>query len=199
MWKSVNKSPDLFSNDRCYNTKADLWSLGVITYQLLIGDPPFDGLSVNSVIFQIKDGIYNYPNNISVSYEIISFINGLLQFNPEKRFNWEQILNHPFLTGDVEKFHFINLENIDKNNLQFDAKKTDNFDNYIWLPFISKNCENLDKISVHNFNDNQNKDDTNNNKENNNCYDNEKEQLYKIVLLSDDFNVDEGYIKSKFS
>ena len=48
-------SPDLFSNDRCYNTKADLWSLGVITYQLLIGDPPFDGLSVNSVIFQIKD------------------------------------------------------------------------------------------------------------------------------------------------
>ena len=195
----LTMSPDLFSNERCYNTKADLWSLGVITYQLLIGDPPFDGLSINSVIFQIKDGIYNYPNNMCVSYEIISFINGLLQFNPEKRFNWEQILNHPFLTGDVEKFHFINLENIDKNNLQFDAKKTDNFDNYIWLPFISKNCENLDKISVHNFNDNQNKDDTNNNKKNNNFEDNEKEQLYKIVLLSDDFNVDEGYIKSKFS
>jgi len=58
---------------------------------------------------------------MKLSVEVISFINGLLQFYPEKRFDWEQIKNHPFIKNDVTTFHFIDLKTVkegDAKNLE---------------------------------------------------------------------------------
>ena len=73
----------------------DLWPLGVITYELLTGITPFIG--VNELFKSIESGVYKLQNKLKPSVEIISLINGLLQYYPEKRLNWDQIREHPFL------------------------------------------------------------------------------------------------------
>ena len=41
-------APELADNDY-YDCRVDVWSLGVITYILLIGKPPFDGDTVDDI------------------------------------------------------------------------------------------------------------------------------------------------------
>ena len=173
----ITISPDVLfgnANERKYNTKADLWSLGVITYQLLIGYPPFNSYDNVLQIFQkIKYGKYKIPTNIKISVEAISFINGLLQFYPEKRFNWEQIKSHPFINENVENFHYINLKNIDYNDSNNIVMDTKNCDNLLWINFDTKLNIGLDKIDQKFINENikkkddniKNDDDINKNKE----------------------------------
>ena len=88
---------------KIYNDKLDLLSLGVLTYQLLTGCSPFN-----------KDDQF-LPKTLKCSLEIICFINGLLQSEPSKRLNWEQIKKHPFLKGDPDNFYYINLEKVSGN------------------------------------------------------------------------------------
>ena len=80
-------SPDIVlkhmdNNNKKYNTSVDLWSLGVITYELLTGSTPFLGKTSEEVFNNIKNGVYTLPKKLRPSIEIISFINGLLQYYP---------------------------------------------------------------------------------------------------------------------
>ena len=149
-------SPDIIErvddkSNKKYNTSADLWSLGVITYELLTGSMPFNGSDTKDLFTQIEKGVYTLPKKLKASIEIISFINGLLQYYPEKRLNWEQIKQHPFLTKNVEDFNFINLElysDGEKNQVEINSKDS-NSDNLLWIFFKCKELENLkmDKIN----------------------------------------------------
>ena len=149
-------SPDIIErvddkSNKKYNTSADLWSLGVITYELLTGSMPFNGSDTKDLFTQIEKGVYTLPKKLKASIEIISFINGLLQYYPEKRLNWEQIKQHPFLIKNVEDFNYINLElysDGEKNQVEINSKDS-NSDNLLWIFFKCKELENLkmDKIN----------------------------------------------------
>ncbi len=70
------------NNNKKYNTSVDLWSLGVITYELLTGSTQFLGKTSEEIFNNIKNGVYTLPKKLRPSIEIISFINGLLQYYP---------------------------------------------------------------------------------------------------------------------
>ena len=133
------------NSERNYNNKIDLLSLGCMTYELLTGQAPLSGDNSEDIYNKIKSGQNSFPTNLVASSEIISFINGLLQFNPEKRMDWSQIKSHPFLNKNVDNFDFIELNSIDKNQIE----KPENCDNLLWVFFKPKTSELiLDKINI---------------------------------------------------
>ena len=150
---SITDSIYIDNSERIYNDKIDLLSLGCMTYELLTGQAPLSGNSPEDIYNKIKSGKNSFPAKLVASSEIISFINGLLQFNPDKRMNWSQIKSHPFLTKNVDNFNFIELNAIDKNEIE---KKPEDCDNLLWVSFKSKSSDLiLDKINI-NSNENEN-------------------------------------------
>ena len=107
--------------NKTYSSKIDIWALGNIVYELLTGQNAFPGNNNEEIFKKIMEGKYIFPAKI-ISHEIILFINGLLQFNPEKRMNWDQIKSHDFLTKNFEKFRFL----FNKNEIEINSKDTDN-------------------------------------------------------------------------
>jgi len=103
-----------------YNNKIDMWSLGAMTYNLLTGYPPFIGQNIQDIFKKIEEGFYSLPNKIELSLEVIDFINGLLQFDPENRFSWVNIKNHPFIVKKYQaqiKLNIKKLENPKYNSI----------------------------------------------------------------------------------
>ena len=81
-----------------------MWSIGVITYILLCGFPPFYGDTVPEIFEQIMSGTFDYPEEYwdSVSKEAKDFINNLLKTDPKQRLTAEAALNHPWLKNAEE-------------------------------------------------------------------------------------------------
>jgi len=76
-----------------------MWSIGVITYILLCGFPPFYSESVPEVFEQILKAEYDYPEEYweDISPEAKDFINHLLIVDVTKRLTAEQALDHAWL------------------------------------------------------------------------------------------------------
>eukprot|EP00826_Nyctotherus_ovalis_P017615 TRINITY_DN15196_c0_g1_i4.p1 TRINITY_DN15196_c0_g1~~TRINITY_DN15196_c0_g1_i4.p1 ORF type:complete len:397 (-),score=113.93 TRINITY_DN15196_c0_g1_i4:148-1338(-) len=88
-------SPEI-CQERPYNQKSDIWSVGCILYELLTLRHAFDGNSLRSLVYKILKGI---PPPISESYspEIRNLVSELLIKDPNKRPSIRQILDKPFL------------------------------------------------------------------------------------------------------
>lgn len=87
-------SPELVK-EQPYDATSDLWSLGVILYELFVGQPPFYTNSIYSLINHIVKDPVKYPPEMSRDFK--SFLQGLLQKNPSKRLTWPHLLHHPFV------------------------------------------------------------------------------------------------------
>ncbi|KAF5174888.1 Serine/threonine-protein kinase TIO [Thalictrum thalictroides] len=92
-------APELV-REQPYNHTADLWSLGVILYELFVGQPPFYTNSVYALIRHIIKDPVKYPENMSSSFK--SFLKGLLNKVPQNRLTWPNLLEHPFVKESSE-------------------------------------------------------------------------------------------------
>ncbi|ONM34597.1 Serine/threonine-protein kinase TIO [Zea mays] len=90
-------APELV-REQPYNHTADLWSLGVILYELFVGQPPFYTNSVYALIRHIVKDPVKYPDNMSTNFK--SFLKGLLNKVPQSRLTWPALLEHPFVKDD---------------------------------------------------------------------------------------------------
>jgi len=99
------------SQDNYYSEKVDLWSLGVLTYEFLVGEAPFEDTPVMTqrriargemtvpsfVSAEAKDLIKRvnyYPETL---FETISNYYQLLILDPEKRIPLDQVQKHPWI------------------------------------------------------------------------------------------------------
>ncbi|GLI63648.1 hypothetical protein VaNZ11_006646 [Volvox africanus] len=87
-------APELVQ-EQPYNHTVDLWSLGVILFELHVGQPPFYTNSIYSLIHHIVKDPVRFPTNISADFK--SFLKGLLNKKPQDRLGWPQLLEHPFV------------------------------------------------------------------------------------------------------
>ncbi|KAL0108045.1 hypothetical protein PUN28_014954 [Cardiocondyla obscurior] len=82
-----------------YDHNADLWSLGCIVYELVVGAPPFQTNSILHLVKLLRMEDIKWPDFISSTCK--SFLEGLLQKNPSQRLTWPALLQHPFVKDRI--------------------------------------------------------------------------------------------------
>lgn len=86
-------SPEVWQ-DKPYDSKSDIWSLGVVLYEMWTLNPPFTDTSMQGLWKRVMKGMYP-PILTTYSKDLSSMISTLLQVNPTKRPSWSQILHMP--------------------------------------------------------------------------------------------------------
>uniref|UniRef100_A0A7S2U836 non-specific serine/threonine protein kinase n=1 Tax=Attheya septentrionalis TaxID=420275 RepID=A0A7S2U836_9STRA len=108
-----------------YDTKADMWSIGVIIYILLGGYPPFIENNQRELFRKIRKGNYEFHKEYwgGVSPEAKDLISSLLTVNPAKRISAEAALKHEWICSDDDKLAAQDLAVNLKEFKRFNAKR----------------------------------------------------------------------------
>ena len=106
--KKLNKMEH--SKNYGYDEKADIWSLGTICYEMLIGKCTFDAQNMKDLVKKVEKGDYLIPKTLSE--EAVSFLNGMLQYDFKRRLTADQLYRHKFLNKNIKDFKTINLKEI---------------------------------------------------------------------------------------
>ncbi|CAB1315348.1 unnamed protein product, partial [Coregonus sp. 'balchen'] len=88
-----------------YSKAVDCWSIGVITYILLCGYPPFFEDNETRLFAKIMraDYAFHSPFWDDISESAKDFIRNMMQKHPNKRFTTEQALRHPWIIGKTAR------------------------------------------------------------------------------------------------
>ncbi|GAA6099536.1 SNF-related serine/threonine-protein kinase [Tachysurus ichikawai] len=81
---------------QCLNAR-DIWSLGVILFMLVCGQPPFQEANDSETLTMIMDCKYTVPAHVSNACK--DLINRMLQRDPKRRASLEEIESHAWLQG----------------------------------------------------------------------------------------------------
>ena len=131
------------------NRKIDIWSLGVLAYELFFGKRPFEAFSLEELSQMYERGIYlinlNWTKEKKISKEFFLFLNMCLQKDPEKRANVLDLKKCDFLNLNVDY-----LEKMDQKEFKAYLKDTvlikENQEGTIFSISINKNyAEELEK------------------------------------------------------
>ena len=123
----LTQAPEILMAEN-YTNKVDLWSIGVITYQMYFGQPPFTARNRFMLIKLIKTSEPMYrPEEDPVFADLLD---KLLKKAPEQRIEWKDYYNHPFFGNCSVKLN---------NNDLIDEKKND-----IWMSVIQTSINNME-------------------------------------------------------
>ncbi|XP_055903644.1 aurora kinase C [Eupeodes corollae] len=82
-----------------HTKNVDLWSLGVLCFELLVGRAPFHATEYDDTYKKIIKIDYKLPDHVSKA--AAHFISKLLVLNPEARLPLEQVMTHPWITANT--------------------------------------------------------------------------------------------------
>jgi serine/threonine protein kinase len=96
-------APEIMMNKH-YTNKVDLWSVGIIIYQLLFKTLPFRARNEKDLLINIlnNNGII-IPDGYSISNDLYQLLISLLQVDPNKRISWKQYFDHYYFNGNMLK------------------------------------------------------------------------------------------------
>ena len=95
----ITMAPEVFDGKR-YNSEVDLWSIGVLLYQLHFNDYPYKGNNQSEIRMQIKKKVpYKQPEDFFLK----DLINKCLVENPNDRLTWEKYFRHPFIMPEEQR------------------------------------------------------------------------------------------------
>ncbi|XP_054465585.1 calcium/calmodulin-dependent protein kinase IGb [Anoplopoma fimbria] len=88
-----------------YSKAVDCWSIGVITYILLCGYPPFYEESESRLFSKIMKAQYEFDSPFwdEISESAKDFIRNMMQKNPSMRYSTDLALRHPWIIGKTAR------------------------------------------------------------------------------------------------
>lgn len=146
----IYMAPEIIKHNN-YSVKSDLWSIGIILYELLFGKYPYKANNHLELIKEIDSKNITIPMSLLITDECKNLITGLLQKNHEKRINWDEFFDHPwFKINELNK----SLTDLIVDNDYYGKQKTNNIEIpknkavtfNISPPFYEENLENSDQM-----------------------------------------------------
>lgn len=106
--------PEILSGQD-YGPAVDMWAVGVLNYELLVGNPPFEEDNMEETYRRIKQGIYQFPQNVSQLAK--DCIRRMLVVNAERRAKPVQIQTHSWIMKYARPHIFKNNKYVGRINL----------------------------------------------------------------------------------
>lgn len=87
----IYMAPEILRGE-IYSTKADIWSLGVVLYEMVYGFCPFESTTIPKLIEVLKETELEFPAKEQISEELKRLLKRLLTKDPTKRIEWMDLL-----------------------------------------------------------------------------------------------------------
>ncbi|XP_019131941.1 serine/threonine-protein kinase 33 isoform X2 [Larimichthys crocea] len=99
----IYMAPEMMSG-RGYSQWCDVWSIGVVMYMLLCGEPPFVSKTKSNLLKEIMNKEVRFTQTIwaTVSDAAKNLLTCLLKVDPAYRISANQLLENPWITGDTD-------------------------------------------------------------------------------------------------
>ncbi|XP_051501452.1 tribbles homolog 2 [Myxocyprinus asiaticus] len=93
-------SPEILNANGSYSGKAaDVWSLGVMLYTILVGRYPFHDVEPSSLFSKIRRGQFSIPETLTPKARCL--IRSILRREPTERLTSREILDHPWFLAST--------------------------------------------------------------------------------------------------
>ncbi|XP_028635972.1 aurora kinase B isoform X2 [Grammomys surdaster] len=101
MCGTLDYLPPEMIEGRMHNEMVDLWCIGVLCYELLVGNPPFESPSHSETYRRIVKVDLKFPSSVPSGAQ--DLISKLLKHNPSQRLSLAQVSAHPWVRANSRR------------------------------------------------------------------------------------------------
>ena len=113
----IYMAPEILKGE-IYNTKADIWSMGVVLFEMLFGYCPYEDRTIYRLLTQINEKPLTIPPSPKISKKTEDLLFKLLVVQPLIRIDWGELLNYNL--DYLEKETIVEVEKFEK--LEFNGE-----------------------------------------------------------------------------
>jgi len=113
-------------NGSTYSTKSDVWSMGILFYQMLFGKTPHRAGSLEELILKVNKKVIRFPQKLNnEKYQIL--LEKMLKYNAEERISWKEIFEDelfnpkPVVENNIKESMRI-AETVSSNKLEMSTR-----------------------------------------------------------------------------
>ena len=142
-------------NKQDYSIKSDLWSVGIIIYQMIFGRVPYNVNNFMQLIKKINSEPINYTHkNITLPIELKHLLENLLQTDVNKRITWDEFFYHTWFIKDEllnEENNLLNFSINQNPSIPKLNKIKHHIEENQFASFIHKSIKSVDDYSLKNY------------------------------------------------
>jgi serine/threonine protein kinase len=90
-------APEVLINNEEFSPSCDMWSMGIVFYEMLHGKVPWTGYDTDNLYDNIKNKELEFKPGLKST--IKDLISKMLTVDPNARISWKDIMQHPIFAN----------------------------------------------------------------------------------------------------